>query len=316
MHEGDYKTDESISLKFKTAKPIKPPFGYYGAKQRLASQIVKSFPPHNAWVETFCGSAAVTLAKKPVPIEVINDIDGEIINVFDQIRYNTDELCRAIALTPYARAEYQRVREKTNNLNPLERARQFLITAMMSVNGTIDPKKAGFSFSQSYSRGNREARVNRWYNLPDRLVLVAERLRNARIENRDARELLKMFLDRPATLVYLDPPYFADRSYNYRHDANNESFHTELLNLCTKARCMILISGYDSELYNTILSTDKGWTRKEIETNTRDTSGRDYPRTEVLWENKFFTKASRTGRIPIRLSGKEKSLNKINPPRS
>src|SRR5712692_10514179 len=59
---------------------VKPPFGYYGAKQRIASQIVTSLPPHNAWVEAFCGSAAITLAKNPSPIEIINDLDGEVIN--------------------------------------------------------------------------------------------------------------------------------------------------------------------------------------------------------------------------------------------
>jgi DNA adenine methylase len=314
MHEDDFIIG-TVSPEIKNSKSIKPPFGYYGAKQRLASQIVKSLPPHNAWVEAFCGSAAVTLAKKPAPIEIINDIDGEIINLFDQIRNNTEELCRDIVLTPYARAEFQRAREETYQLNTLERARRFLITAMMTVNGTVDPMKAGFSFSQSYARGNREARVNRWYRLPDRIELVADRLRNARIENRDARELLKMFINRPATLVYLDPPYFANRSHNYRHDANKKDFHKELLNLCKKARCMILISGYDSELYNSILSPDNGWTRKEIETNTRGTSGRDYTRTEVLWSNKFFTKAYQTKRINIRLTKKEKTANKINPPR-
>ena len=78
---------------------------------------------------------------------------------------------------------------------------------------------------------------------------------------------------------------------------------------------MILISGYDSELYNSILSQEKGWTRNAIETKTRDTSGRDHPRTEVLWENKFFTKAFQTNQIQIRLTKKEKALNKINPPR-
>ena len=47
---------------------MKPAFGYYGAKVRIASQIINSLPPHNAWVEAFCGSAALTLAKKPAPI--------------------------------------------------------------------------------------------------------------------------------------------------------------------------------------------------------------------------------------------------------
>ena len=83
---------------------------------------------------------------------------------------------------------------------------------MMTVNGTVDGTRSGFSFSQSYSREEREARVNRWYNLPDRLESIVKRLRNVRIEQRDARELLRMFSDRPATLVYLDPPYFTKAS--------------------------------------------------------------------------------------------------------
>ena len=63
----------------------KSPFGYYGAKLKIARQIVQDLPPHNAWVEGFCGSAAVTLAKPPAAIEVINDADGEIVNFFPAI---------------------------------------------------------------------------------------------------------------------------------------------------------------------------------------------------------------------------------------
>ncbi len=54
------------------AIPVRAPFGYYGAKQRIARQIIDILPPHYAWVEAFCGSAALTLSKKPVPIEVVH----------------------------------------------------------------------------------------------------------------------------------------------------------------------------------------------------------------------------------------------------
>ena len=96
---GDVDADLNVS-------PTKPPFGYYGAKQRLARRIITTLPPHNAWVEAFCGSAAITLAKPPALIEVINDLDNEVINVFNQLRSNADALLRAVALTPYARAEF------------------------------------------------------------------------------------------------------------------------------------------------------------------------------------------------------------------
>lgn len=185
----------------------------------------------------------------------------------------------------------------------------------MTVNGTIGGTRCGFSFSQSYAREGREARVNRWYNLPERLANVVERLRGVRIENRDARELLKMFSDRPATLIYLDPPYFVKRDHEYVIDAKDRNFHEELLELCSKSKAMLLISGYDNELYNTRLSGRHGWTRVNVKTHTRDTRGKDYERTEILWKNKHFVKAEKTGKVPVRLTKQEIEENKINPRR-
>ena len=298
-----------------TSKPVAPPFSYYGAKQRLASQIVAMLPPHNAWVEAFCGSAALTLAKPSAPIEVINDLNGHIVTVFRQLRTNAQELCKAVALTPYAAEEFEDSHCSNGKLTSLETARRFLVRTMMTVNGTVDGTRSGFSFSQSYAREHREARVNRWYNLPQRLDEIVNRLRNVRVEKRDARDILRMFSDRPATLVYLDPPYFTKREHGYVIDANDRAFHAELLEICRKARCMILLSGYDNDLYQEMLIDAGGWKKKRIETHTRDTTGKDYPRTEVLWMNERFTSAKKLGRVPIRLSKKERHDNKINPPR-
>src|SRR5205814_4105392 len=94
--------------------------------------------------------------------------------------------------------------------------------------------KGGFSYSQSYSRNGRDARVNRWYNLPERISAVVERLRDVRIENRDACELVQMFSQRPATLLYIDPPYLADRVNGYNVEANDRKFHLALLNTLLK----------------------------------------------------------------------------------
>jgi DNA adenine methylase len=303
-------TDASLA-----AEPAKAPFGYYGAKLRIAKKILELIPPHNAWVEGFCGSAALTLAKAPAPIEIINDADGQIVNLFEQLRNNSKKLCQVVALTPYARQEFDLARSDQEALDPLERARRFLVATMMTVNATPGLGGAGFSYAQSYAREGREARVNRWYNLPARLDKVVERLRGIRVENRDACDLVEMFIDRPATLIYLDPPYFVKRRHEYVIDGNNVEFHTRLLNICKKARCMLLISAYENSLYKKLLRKKDGWKKREIETHTRDTDGKDFARTEVLWMNAQFVKAKETGKVPIRLRKKEKSNNKINPPR-
>ena len=91
--------------------------------------------------------------------------------------------------------------------------------------------------------------------------------------------------------------------------------HEELLKICLRSRCMILLSGYDNPLYQKMLVRGGKWSKKKIETHTRDTTGTDYARTEVLWMNAQFTRAFNTGRVPIRLSKSEKQHNKVNPSR-
>jgi hypothetical protein len=78
---------------------------------------------------------------------------------------------------------------------------------------------------------------------------------------------------------------------------------------------MVLISGYDNPIYRERLNSKKGWTTILMKTNTRDVSGKDFPRTEVLWMNKSFAKAKKEGTIPIRFSRKEILNKKLNPKR-
>jgi len=84
MTDELYTMSDNINIQDDSLS-VKPAFGYYGAKQKISSSIVELLPPHNAWVEVFCGSAAITLAKPPAQIEVINDLDSTIVNLFDQL---------------------------------------------------------------------------------------------------------------------------------------------------------------------------------------------------------------------------------------
>ena len=104
--KDDYSTP--VENDFEKIKwPVKAPFGFYGAKTRISKKIIEHIPPHSCWVELFCGSAALTMSKQPAPIEIINDVDDRIINLFEQLRKRPKALCEAVALTPYAKAEYE-----------------------------------------------------------------------------------------------------------------------------------------------------------------------------------------------------------------
>lgn len=298
-----------------TWSPIPAPFGYHGAKQRLSTRILDKLPPHNAWVEAFCGSAALTLAKRPAQIEVLNDINGEVVNFFRQLRNNTSKLCRAIRLTPYAREELRRARSSNRPLSDLERARRFFVASMMAINGTFGRDLGGFSFSNSYTRRGMEARVSRWNAMPEYLEIVATRLSKVRIENIDAIKLFESFSRRPATLVYLDPPYLGERVQGYEHDECSEKYHERLLRLISKAKCMVFLSGYENDLYNDYLTSADGWLKRKLDTTTRGIDGKNFARQEIVWYNAQYRSALKSKRVPINLSAYERQQRKVNPVR-
>jgi DNA adenine methylase len=126
---------------------------------------------------------------------------------------------------------------------------------------------------------------------------------------------MEMFLKRPATLMYLDPPYFADRTNGYSVDNFDINFHVRMLETASKSKCMIFISGYNNELYNSILTRTSGWTKRTIDTITKDISGNNHDRKEVVWTNQYFQKALKLNKLLLRLTKEELRANKLNPER-
>ena len=78
---------------------------------------------------------------------------------------------------------------------------------------------------------------------------------------------------------------------------------------------MIFISGYDNELYNDMLSEERGWSKKTIYTITKGSNGSSFNRSEVVWTNSYYDKALALNKVPLRLTKKEIRENKVNPER-
>jgi DNA adenine methylase len=73
---------------------MRGPLSYIGGKNRLAKRIVEMFPEHLTYVEAFAGGAQVFFHKQPSTVEVLNDLDGEIVNFYRVCKEHYEELLR------------------------------------------------------------------------------------------------------------------------------------------------------------------------------------------------------------------------------
>jgi DNA adenine methylase len=264
---------------------LRPPFPYYGAKGRLAGQIVDLMPRHRVYVEPFAGSAAVLFAKPSAPVEVVNDLDRNVTTFFRVLRDTPDELIRALRLTPYARDEFAAADLAADGITELERARRFFVRTTQGHNAAGSGQRAGWS--NGIRAKHTDATATR--NLVERLDQVAERLRTVVVDNRDAAEVIAAH-DAEDAVFYLDPPYLSgtrqcDR--DYAHEAGSDDFHRGLAKVLHGVQGTVLLSGYPSALYDDLYA---GWDRIEVTVHRAATNSRgrtDVPRgIEVVWSNR------------------------------
>lgn len=88
---------------------------YPGSKWSLADWIINFFPKHHSYLEPFFGSGAILFNKPRSNIETVNDLDNNVVNLFECIRENPKRLASMIHMTPYAREVYERAYEEMPN---------------------------------------------------------------------------------------------------------------------------------------------------------------------------------------------------------
>lgn len=120
---------------------------YPGAKNRLAEWIISFIPEHRVYLELFFGSGAVFFNKDPAKIETLNDLDGEVYNLFKVIRDQSEEFAKSLEMTPYSREEYENAYKKVSAETELERARKFMVRCWLGM-GSSNVYKNGFRSSQ------------------------------------------------------------------------------------------------------------------------------------------------------------------------
>jgi DNA adenine methylase len=261
----------------------RPALRYHGGKFRLAPWIIQHFPPHRVYTEPFGGAASVLLRKpRAAMVEVYNDLDREIVSLFEVLRCpeKSSRLAELLQFTPFAREEFQLAYQPCGD--PVEQARRTVGRSFMGFgSATASGAKSGFR-----ANGNRQTAhpARDWANYPAAVASFCQRLQGVVIENRDAVELMEQH-DSPQTLHYCDPPYVHDtRSVHvvrpgkgYRHEMSDDD-HRNLAGTLRQLQGMVIVSGYPSALYDELYAGWRVSTRAALADGARE-------RTEALWMN-------------------------------
>jgi len=255
------------------------PFPFYGGKQRIASSIIDRLPVHEVYIEPYFGGGSLLLAKRPAPVEVVNDLDGLLVTFWRVLRERPGELERVCRLTPHARRELELARVPLvadgSAEVELEIARRVWVQLTQGRGGAI----GGNSGWRHYRSGFSMAHVLAGY--ADRLAPVAARLAEVSIECRDALEVIADYADLSGALFVCDPPYpLSTRSrggHRYGTEVGTEH-HQQLAETLNHISGKAVAFTYPNGLYDSLYA---GWHRIEL----KATTGGGSSRTEVAYLN-------------------------------
>ncbi|MHC1739699.1 MAG: DNA adenine methylase [Anaerolineaceae bacterium] len=248
---------------------------YPGGKWKMAPWIIDHFPKHEVYVEVFGGGASVLLRKFPSRTEIYNDIDSDIVNIFRVMRDSgkANKLEQLLRWTPFSSEEYEDC--FVPGIDDIDRARKMIARSFFGIGSDSIFRKNGFR------RGFKNKKLdanNAFASYIDCIPFFVNRLRSVIIENLDFAKIINLY-DSPNTLFYVDPPYLDEVcSRNvviYAHPLPRER-HVELADLLNSAKGNVVLSGYQSDLYN---GEYPGW----FTAAKTAVAGSGAKRTEVIW---------------------------------
>lgn len=185
------------------ANPIIP---WIGGKRRLADFIIPRFPAHKCYCEVFAGGAALYFMRPPAEVEVINDVNGDLVNLYRVVQKHLEEFVRQFKWALSSREVFKWLQiTRPETLTDIERAARFYYLQQQCFGGKVQGQSWGTATTTAAPTVNL-------LRLEEDLSAAHLRLHGAYIERLDWKEVIKRY-DRPHTLFYLDPPYWETEGY-------------------------------------------------------------------------------------------------------
>jgi DNA adenine methylase len=234
---------------------MKTPLTYYGGKQQMAAMILKLVPEHKVYVEPFIGGAAVFFAKEPSEAEVINDVNGELVNFYEVAQHNFSALWQEVEISLHSRQKHHEAEVIYANPGMFDRVKRAWAVWMLA-NASYGAQLDG---SFGYDRGAKISR--RLKNKREGFgTEYAVRLQNVNIECCDALRIMQS-RDTPDTFFYCDPPYVgADQGH---YDGYGQDDFDRLLDLLSRIQGKFLLSSYRNKTLSEYI-TREGWDSVEM----------------------------------------------------
>lgn len=254
---------------------MKPPFSYYGGKQRMCHNILPLFPEHRIYVEPFSGAGTLLFAQKPHgKTEVLNDINSLVYNFFKVLKEHRAELISRLECCPYSQELHKEAKRicKECTASDMELAEAFFINVTQSFACELNNSWGTGKFIEGKDV------IGAYTKKISRLRACSLRLMKAYISNEDAVKCIKRWDDKEA-FFYCDPPYIdtdCGHYSGYTHDQYQELIST-LENIKGKA----LVSGYENDII------PKTWKRHKFpaRSSVSNTKSKKYDlRIEVVFE--------------------------------
>lgn len=181
-----------------------PIIRWLGGKRRLADILIPRFPAHSCYVEVFAGGAALYFLRPPAEVEVINDVNGELVNLYRVVKHHLEEFVRQFKWALSSRDVFKWLQDTPpETMTDVQRAARFFYLQQHAFGGKVQ--------GQTWGTATTAPPIN-LLRLEETLSAAHLRLASTYIERLDWKDCMRRY-DRSHTLFYLDPPYWQTEGY-------------------------------------------------------------------------------------------------------
>jgi DNA adenine methylase len=244
LSEGEMcKSSNNIKKKIKKTMTLaklkmKTPITYYGGKQGMLKHIRPLIPEHDLYCEPFAGGAAVFFDKPPAKVNVINDLNGELINFYRTVVTDPDALRNEAGKTLHSRNQYEHALYIYRHPGYFGNVQRAWAVFMLSKSGFSGQLGGSFGFDKSECRQPRKICLAKEIFTDD----LKKLLEQSTIECDDAFRIIRRY-DCPRAFHFMDPPYVGSDMGHYSGMFNEQNLK-DLLDLCVTLEGRFMLTMY------------------------------------------------------------------------